>query len=205
MVIMGEKLKLCPVCLGLYKRSREGVRQRKLAKAGELASWGKNKWPHELYHNGKTKICAVHASIAHAKCRQLYDDRSVVLASIGFASYADYLQSDLWRDIRECVFELFGNQCSFCGCQANQVHHANYTAETMRGDTYSGLYPVCQSCHTGGEFYSSSEKCTPKVATIRMREKACSNGYSKHVRLVEAFRKERLRTFTGTRTVCKCT
>lgn len=69
------------------------------------------------------------------------------LLSLGFKSYADYLDSTLWANIRRDVFTRWGRQCKACGFAATQIHHANYASATLCGDSTDALWPVCGDCH----------------------------------------------------------
>ena len=73
--------------------------------------------------------------------------RERVLSAIGFASYEDYLQSDLWASIRLKVFQLKGRKCCVCRDVATQVHHKCYDAATLTGHSIKSLLPICKSCH----------------------------------------------------------
>lgn len=86
------------------------------------------------------------------KAGRSYDSRDAELRRIGFDSYRDYLRSDLWRAVREKVFEAKGRACHLCGGVANQVHHNRYHANDLTGKRLAYLNPVCDSCHRKIEF-----------------------------------------------------
>jgi len=180
---------LCPACLSEYKRSPEGRRARKMKKDGDDAAWGKGEWPYEIYHRGAGRVCPRHALQTGRKVRSKYEERLTLLLKLGYATYKSYLKSDVWSEIRERCFTAFGTTCHFCDAAATQVHHSAYTIETLRGDSLVHLYPVCQKCHSLGEFEASGEKCSPKVATLRMRRHGCENGCGKQIRHRERERK----------------
>lgn len=69
------------------------------------------------------------------------------LLRLGFKTYADYLASTLWADIRDDAFARWGRRCKACGFTATQIHHANYANATLSGDTTDALWPVCGDCH----------------------------------------------------------
>ena len=74
-------------------------------------------------------------------------DRYQILKSMGFTFYNDYLDSDLWGEIRKEVFAVQGQACIRCGRKATQVHHSDYSEATLRGDDLSKLMPACSRCH----------------------------------------------------------
>lgn len=86
-----------------------------------------------------------------------YERRDGTLLAMGFKSYADYLQSPLWRQIRTRALDRDGGRCVRCGHAANQVHHLNYSEETMRGRKPASLVSVCRDCHEHAEFANGSK------------------------------------------------
>lgn len=92
-----------------------------------------------------------------------YEERDSVLLAIGFASYAEYLNSRKWAQIRNRVLTKRG-KCACCGEPATEVHHKDYRQETMIGADISGLVPVCSACHDIAEFNSDGSKATLAAA-----------------------------------------
>lgn len=80
-----------------------------------------------------------------------YTERNKNLLAIGFGSYWEYLNSDMWKIIRAMVFETKGRKCVSCSSAASQVHHAAYDMETLVGSNLERLHPVCKSCHEAAE------------------------------------------------------
>ncbi len=78
--------------------------------------------------------------------------RQNILYSLGFNTYENYLNSELWGTIRTRVFERDGHKCISCHSWATQVHHTNYSKDTMTGQDISGLISVCRNCHKMAEF-----------------------------------------------------
>ena len=79
----------------------------------------------------------------------------LTLKHLGFADYADYLQSDLWKTIRAKVLRKHP-KCR-AGCGGNpatqvQVHHKAYTEVNLRGFALLGLVAICSACHETIEF-----------------------------------------------------
>jgi 5-methylcytosine-specific restriction endonuclease McrA len=76
-----------------------------------------------------------------------YKQRNAFLRTLGFLCYADYLSSSTWEKIRREVLERSAGICSMCGGCATQVHHRRYTVDNLLGRNFSGLVPMCYSCH----------------------------------------------------------
>jgi hypothetical protein len=83
-----------------------------------------------------------------------YQERNEILRQIGFASYADYLASDLWDGIRYRVLVAARRTCCACGGEASQVHHSRYTEGNLRGRNREDLHAVCRTCHEKAELDS---------------------------------------------------
>lgn len=88
----------------------------------------------------------------------VYADRNRILRAMGFLTYADYINSDLWNDIRQRVLRRDQRRCCACLGPARQVHHLDYEAETLRGDSLDGLTTICDPCHTDAEFDPDGRK-----------------------------------------------
>jgi hypothetical protein len=86
-----------------------------------------------------------------------YSERGIALSEIGFPSYSDYLSSGLWESIRFRVFEVDRN-CRGCGSNATQIHHANYSVDTLLGRNLDWLMPICGICHHKIEFREDGSK-----------------------------------------------
>jgi len=74
------------------------------------------------------------------------------LKTLGFSDYRGYLNSKLWRKIREQVFCLKGRICFLCGNSADQVHHRKYLATSLNGSNSHCMEPCCTKCHHMIEF-----------------------------------------------------
>ena len=81
-----------------------------------------------------------------------YGSRNANLRRMGFGSYAEYLASDLWREIRRKVFAAKGRACSLCNAPASQLHHNRYHTNDLKGKRLTFISPVCRSCHERIEF-----------------------------------------------------
>lgn len=101
---------------------------------------------------------------------QEYRERDRVLGALGFGSYDEYLASPLWRDIRLRKLKE-GNHCYGCGSgPCWQVHHADYSRETLLGESLTGLRTICEKCHKACEFFAGT-KLSPSQATARLEKR----------------------------------
>ena len=97
----------------------------------------------------------------------IYDRRDRILNEMGFASYAAYLQSALWKEIRRDV-RLWGMKCPICtGRKATQVHHIDYTPENLAGVDLHLLMPICRQCHETIEFRDDGTKRHPADVAVQ--------------------------------------
>ena len=105
--------------------------------------------------------------------------RGDMLKELGFDSYAEYLDSDLWRSIRERVFYEKGRRCTCCSKMASQVHHAEYTDENLAGDNLDELFPVCGECHRKTHFKRGKFRSQRASKQSLNRRKNSNRGKSK--------------------------
>lgn len=95
-----------------------------------------------------------------------YSERNQILKKLGFGSYADYLKSLMWTDIRN-DFLLHNPTCCKCGVSATQVHHSQYTYDNLRGRSTQFLHAVCRPCHESAET-TNGRKLTIEQANERL-------------------------------------
>lgn len=90
-----------------------------------------------------------------------YERRDSLLKQLNLAvSYAEYLESDLWKFIRTAVFGAAGGKCKLCGSEASEVHHLKYDRNTLTGKplflkpprALRHLVALCRECHVRVEF-----------------------------------------------------
>lgn len=81
-----------------------------------------------------------------------YHSRNSYLKNMGFASYQDYLASDIWKGIREQVYATKGSLCFTCSGAATVLHHLRYSREDLLGETLENIVPLCRTCHHEFEF-----------------------------------------------------
>lgn len=80
-----------------------------------------------------------------------YGERNRRLKDYGFDSYQDYLQSEIWKAIREDALNR-NKHCILCATRATQVHHICYHPQVLFGNAPSLLVSLCGSCHHSIEF-----------------------------------------------------
>jgi len=101
------------------------------------------------------------ARVASKNVGSRYGRRNAILLEMGFKSYKAYLASDLWKSIRQRVFDRDGGICRLClKRKAKSVHHVTYHEDTLRGETLDQLVSICGGCHVYSEFDSKGEKLT---------------------------------------------
>jgi hypothetical protein len=83
---------------------------------------------------------------------ETYAARDIVLARMGFINYADYRESDLWKDIRRRVYKFRGRNCVLCGDKSKAIHHHSYAEPVLRGEDIHPMYPMCDKCHKKIEY-----------------------------------------------------
>lgn len=72
--------------------------------------------------------------------------REEALNRLGFLSYADYINSDLWKTKRgEYLDSCLLQACMFCGNPNFMLHHQNYAF--LGREDISRLLPLCKSHH----------------------------------------------------------
>ncbi len=115
-----------------------------------------------------------------------YTARNALLPRLGFPTYADYLNSELWAEIRDAILDRDGRRCRLCNKQAHIVHHIDYAEQTMRGETLDALVSLCHSCHYDVEFTKDEKKRSLPQARLTYF-KLCKSGIPKqdgYVRVV---------------------
>lgn len=98
-----------------------------------------------------------------------YFERNEILVELGFATYKEYLESELWKGIKSEVFKK-SRTCSLCDGLAFQVHHLDYSRETLLGLNPRGLTPICRPCHEKVEMRPNGEKRMGKAAQKKYQE-----------------------------------
>lgn len=96
-----------------------------------------------------------------------YRARNASLASLGYPSYRHYLDSDLWKDIRERVRARDKGRCALCGKPGYQVHHLAYDMETLKGECLDRLATICAPCHRKIELKADGRKRNAQSVAAR--------------------------------------
>jgi hypothetical protein len=100
-----------------------------------------------------------------------YKERNILLSSLGFGSYGEYLQSELWDSIRKVAMK---DKCHCCSGHAQHLHHRIYTIETLTKPS-SQLISLCEACHVKVEFRGGEKRFarpwSPRPAQPRKKKK----------------------------------
>ena len=101
-----------------------------------------------------------------------YRDRNSLVRRLGFPNYKAYLRSAMWQGI-SCEVLAKNNRCYCCDRKATEVHHREYTIETLT-TVCPQLIPLCRRCHRKIEFKGDSKrfgvKKAPKVFEARPKK-----------------------------------
>jgi 5-methylcytosine-specific restriction endonuclease McrA len=108
--------------------------------------------------------------------QKAYNKRNALLQCLGFKTYRDYLQSDVWKRIRRQVLERDQYKCFCCGRPATEVHHQKYSKQELMGTKLDKLVSICRGCHQNGEFFLDGTKTKVKDARSRMFWQRWKNG-----------------------------
>lgn len=97
-----------------------------------------------------------------------YVHRNKNLKVLGFESYKEYLESEMWAKIRADRLGRFPD-CMVCSSPADQVHHIDYDMRTLCGLDHRMLVTLCEACHTSIEFVDGK-----KVPLSQANERLCA-------------------------------
>lgn len=87
--------------------------------------------------------------------------------------YKDYLQTDMWKELRRLAYLRANHKCEHCGMSAVAVHHIKYP-KRYEDDSIDNLVVVCKKCHELNHGIRDSEKISVYLAgemNTRWREK----------------------------------
>lgn len=99
-----------------------------------------------------------------------YRERDEILKSMGFNSYAEYLESDIWKNLRAYVLKKMPI-CFACTRPSTQVHHRMYSRKVLEGKSDAGLFATCAGCHFKAEFRDKDhKKLNPRQATAKLKQ-----------------------------------
>jgi hypothetical protein len=105
-----------------------------------------------------------------------YLGRAIVLKELGFSTYREYLQSDLWKSIRKRVCKIKGDACFLCGNKATELHHNSYRYKDLVGKRLRYINPICHSCHGKIEFDDGEKVSVFKAAKSFKRSRKQHTG-----------------------------
>jgi hypothetical protein len=105
-----------------------------------------------------------------------YGDRDKFCEAIGFASYQEYLTSDLWRFVTDGLAKTgHGRRCLACGSRVGLAwHHRTYSLAALVGNFTDGdclIVRLCTACHKaihyrGSDFVLSMEQTDMALARL---------------------------------------
>lgn len=98
-----------------------------------------------------------------------YAERNRSLETLGFRSYEAYLESGLWKRIRDRKLSS-APACGRCGKKARQLHHGSYDLATMSGESLDALIPACDKCHRHVELAVAERRlaAADRIATVTL-------------------------------------
>lgn len=92
------------------------------------------------------------------RMRHTYADRNRTIRMLGFATYADYLKSAMWRRIAAEAYSTHGRNCLLCRNASETLHHISYGMLVLMGLNLKPIVPLCNSCHYRVEFFRNGKK-----------------------------------------------
>lgn len=98
-----------------------------------------------------------------------YSNRKNVLSEIGYDRYADYLASELWKEIRSKKLQE-SPYCMVCAQKASQVHHFCYFDVVLCGCASDMLIPICEDCHIEIEFDGEQKRSLESAQRFLIRK-----------------------------------
>lgn len=96
---------------------------------------------------------------------EFYGSRGLILKSMGYKTYANYLDSPEWTRIRGNVLLADKCSCRCCGEMATEVHHTSYDIWTLRGGCLDGLHAICRKCHKLVEFQGRNKRTPSEMVS----------------------------------------
>jgi hypothetical protein len=140
-----------------------------------------------------------------------YADRDKLLKELGYESYSEYRDTDLWKkEIRLRVLEKFNNTCYMCKKTKNnnlQVHHCKYTKKNLTGESIEDLTCLCNSCHYKAEYIYRGKKRPAEKRSLEAANKYIEDRASgkKSLRKKRKKKKSRRQKGTGSKYLDTCT
>lgn len=100
----------------------------------------------------------------------LYEKRNAILKELGYNSYSEYLNSELWKNIRSEILKTRWS-CEICGDKSTVLHHKAYNKMTLIGKANFNILSLCNSCHFKVEF-TDNKKLTLQQSNKKERKKS---------------------------------
>lgn len=107
-----------------------------------------------------------------------YTQRNAVLAEMGFSSYRQYLESEVWKDIRNRALDFHGRRCRLCNAYTRTLHHLSYSRRVLEGEDLLMLVPLCGGCHLSIEFTPHGHKRTFESSRETYQKKLAESQFS---------------------------
>lgn len=83
--------------------------------------------------------------------QSIFAERDANLRLMGFESYEEYLESDLWNWIRSRILISVADKCECCLTTTGlSLHHRNYSLPVLCGNfsnVHHKIVRVCSECH----------------------------------------------------------
>lgn len=103
---------------------------------------------------GSGSLATLLIDLAHYQQEQEYDE------TIWFASYEDYLQSDIWKEKSDAAKARAGWKCQLNVKHSNKVLHTHHrTYERIGNELDTDLIVLCNGCHKKFHSKESNVQC----------------------------------------------
>lgn len=107
----------------------------------------------------------------------VYRRRDSRLARSARLTYAEYLKTPLWRELRKKVLLRDNHKCIACGRSAYCVHHTKYSSNVLFAtEPTPSLISLCNSCHEFIERNADGSKTSADHALKKLRCLCRKNG-----------------------------
>lgn len=122
-----------------------------------------------------------------------YSKRNQKIAATGSMSYVDFLNSDLWKTIKDSLKKRPQSKfCYFCGSEDRiDFHHVRYSRINLKSAKY--ILPVCRKCHEAIHKIENEKDILVVDATKEWRDK-----FRKTRAAEKAFTRSFFKKFWGT-------
>lgn len=121
--------------------------------------------------------------IYYGKKFEDYDLRDKNLRILGYSSYKEYLDSELWKSIKKFLLKN-KTKCAICPYKARVLHHKSYGINVLSGWDINELIPLCNHHHDKIEFTYFAKNAKTKndlVETNIKLENILINGEEKKI------------------------